>query len=45
MIFLVVTFTGCFGEIETTSKKYKKEFIEKVFVKNDKKAKLNIMKS
>lgn len=26
MIFLAVTFTGCFGGIETTSRKYKKNF-------------------
>lgn len=39
MIFLAATFTGCFGGIETTSKKYKKELLEKVFVKNNKKAK------
>lgn len=39
MIFLAATFTGCFGGVETTSKKYKKELLEKVFVKNDKKAK------
>ena len=25
MIFLAATFTGCFGGVETTSKKYKKE--------------------
>ena len=45
MIFLTATFTGCFGGVETTSRKYKKEFLEKVFVKNDEKQKLNIMKS
>lgn len=39
MIFLAATFTGCFGGVETTSKKYKKELLEKVFVKNDEKAK------
>ena len=39
MIFLVATFTGCFGGVETTSRKYKKEFLEKVFVKSDEKAK------
>ena len=39
MIFLAATFTGCFGGVETTSRKYKKELLEKVFVKNDEKAK------
>lgn len=39
MIFLAATFTGYFEGVETTSKKYKKELIEKVFVKDDKKAK------
>mgnify|MGYP001751035221 CR=1 FL=1 len=43
MIFLAATFTGCFGGVETTSKKYKKELLEKVYVKNDKKQKLNIL--
>ena len=38
MIFLAVTFTGCFEGVETTSRKYKKELLEKVFVKNDEKA-------
>lgn len=36
---MLAAFTGCFGGVETTSKKYKKELLEKVFVKNDKKAK------
>lgn len=40
MIFLAATFTGCFGGVKTTSKKYKKELLEKVYVKNDKKAKV-----
>ena len=39
MIFLAATFTGCFGGVETTSRKYKKELLEKIFVKNDEKAK------
>lgn len=39
IVFLAATFTGCFSGIETTSKKYKKELLEKVFVKNDQKSK------